>query len=241
MSASTLRWSVGVVVPAKNEARKIERCLASIFRSADAIGYRDCLWIVVVADHCRDATVSIARQAVGRHGEVMECEVCSAGSARRLGTEAALAHFAARHRTRIWLANTDADSHVSEDWLQVQLQLADVGVTGVAGIVQLDADGTPEAQQLHRETYRLGADGSHPHVHGANVAMRADAYLDVGGWRDMALAEEHCLWNRLRHGGWRVASPVSSIVTTSGRLRGRARGGFADTLRTAIAANRARS
>jgi hypothetical protein len=33
-----------------------------------------------------------------------------------------------------------------------------------------------------------------------------------------------------------VSSPVSSVVTTSSRLKGRAKGGFADTLRARVAA-----
>jgi hypothetical protein len=67
-------------------------------------------------------------------------------------------------------------------------------------------------------------------VHGANLGVRADAYLDVGGWRDVRVSEDHCLWNRLIRRGWRLRSPTASVVLTSGRLRGRARGGFADTL-----------
>ena len=64
--------------------------------------------------------------------------------------------------------------------------------------------------------------------------MRADAYLDAGGWSHRPIAEDHCLWQRLRRRGWRLSSPVSSVVVTSARLNGRAPGGFADTLRANI-------
>jgi hypothetical protein len=37
-------------------------------------------------------------------------------------------------------------------------------------------------------------DGTHPHVHGANLGIRADAYSDAGGWNDLTVAEDHCLW-----------------------------------------------
>jgi cellulose synthase/poly-beta-1,6-N-acetylglucosamine synthase-like glycosyltransferase len=80
----------------------------------------------------------------------------------------------------------------------------------------------------------FGLDVTHPHVHGANLGIRADAYLDAGGWSDLALAEDHCLWGRVRACGWRVASSVACVVTTSGRLNGRAQGGFADTLRKMV-------
>jgi hypothetical protein len=125
---------------------------------------------------------------------------------------------------------------VNDDWIAVQLGFADEGVTAVAGIVHLDASGSVAAHEIFRTTYLTGAEGTHAHVHGANLSVRADAYEDVGGWSNLALAEDHCLWTRLRGRGWRVSSPVSSVVTTSSRLKGRAKGGFADTLRARVAA-----
>jgi hypothetical protein len=69
--------------------------------------------------------------------------------------------------------------------------------------------------------------------------VRADAYLDIGGWTDRTVAEDHCLWRRLHRRGWRVTSPASSVVITSARLKGRAAGGFADTMKARIAARHA--
>jgi hypothetical protein len=116
----------------------------------------------------------------------------------------------------------------------VQLKLADAGIAAVAGIVKLDEGGSREAHNLYRATYLTRPDGTHGHVHGANLALRADAYVDTGGWTHRALAEDHCLWGRLKRRGWRLSSPVSSVVVTSARLIGRARGGFADTLKARI-------
>jgi hypothetical protein len=120
------------------------------------------------------------------------------------------------------------------DWIAVQLSLADAGVAAVAGIVRLAEDGSAEAHELYRAAYVTGTDGTHGHVHGANLALRADAYLDAGGWSDAALAEDHCLWERLKRRGWQLASPVSSTVITSPRLSGRAPRGFADWLKSGI-------
>ena len=230
-------WAVGIVIPACNEQDTIRACIDSVINSvhqAQLAAYR----IVVVADSCNDLTATRARSALGSAGEVLECEARSAGTARRLGVAAALEFFRRWPSCRIWLANTDADTTVPLDWLAVQLKLADAGETGVAGIVRLPEDGIAAIQELYRDTYATFPDGTHAHVHGANLSVRADAYLDAGGWSHRALAEDHCLWQRLRHRGWRVCSPVSSVVLTSARLRGRAAGGFADTLRTAIEAQR---
>jgi cellulose synthase/poly-beta-1,6-N-acetylglucosamine synthase-like glycosyltransferase len=227
-------WSIGVIVPAQNEAATIKRCLGSIIAAACHSGRADSLWIVVVADTCSDATAQIARCELGTFGRVLECRVRSAGAARRLGVEAVLEHFRGVDVHSIWLANTDADTSVPVDWIDIHLAFADEGVTGVAGIVQLNTDGCAKAHEIYDSTYHIQSDGTHTHVHGANIAVRADAYLDVGGWRDLALSEDHCLWGRLRSRGWRVSSPARSVVSTSARLVGRARGGFADTLEAQI-------
>ncbi len=227
-------WSVGVVIPAQNEESTIEHCIRSVHASLSKAGIEK-RWIVVVADSCTDRTVERARRALGAAGEVACVQVRSAGAARREGVAQVLRHWRNVDPARIWLANTDADTYVSEDWIAVQLAFADEGVTAVAGIVHLEG-GSAAAHEVHRTTYLTAADGTHSHVHGANLSVRADAYEDVGGWSSLALAEDHCLWRRLRHRGWRVSSPISSVVITSSRLKGRARGGFADALKARVEA-----
>jgi cellulose synthase/poly-beta-1,6-N-acetylglucosamine synthase-like glycosyltransferase len=234
MSQWNTKWAVGVVIPAQNEETTIESCVTSVLRSR--VRARVDHWVVVVADLCTDCTVERARRALGKAGEVIEASAGSAGAARRAGVAGVLKHWGNRDPSHVWLANTDADTEVSHDWIAVQLGFADEGVTAVAGIVHLDAGGSSAAHEVYRDTYVTSVDGTHAHVHGANLSVRADAYADVGGWSNLALAEDHCLWTRLRRKGWRVSSPVSSVVTTSARLEGRAMGGFADTLRTCVEA-----
>lgn len=232
MSIASGDWSVGVIIPARNEQSSIERCIRSVMESCDASARcRNC-WVVVVADRCTDMTLKLARRALGARGEVIECSAGSPGTARRLGVAAVLQHFRSVERRFVWLANTDADTRVPADWIATHLQHADGDAGAVAGIVELDSEELrPDVRELYRTTYKIAADGTHLHVHGANLGVRADAYLDVGGWSDAAVSEDHCLWGRLRRRGWPVKSPAASVVHTSGRLRGRAVGGFADTLR----------
>ena len=227
-------WSVAVVIPAQNEQTTIERCIRSVLVALAKAGVGH--WVVVVADDCTDETVERARSALGSAGEVVEVNVQSAGAARREGVSRALRHWKNLDQSRIWLANTDADTCVNDDWIAVQLVFADQGVTAVAGIVHLEAGGSAVAHEVYKATYLVSREGTHTHVHGANLSVRADAYEDVGGWSNLALAEDHCLWKRLRGRGWPVSSTVSSVVTTSSRLRGRAKGGFADTLGARVAA-----
>jgi cellulose synthase/poly-beta-1,6-N-acetylglucosamine synthase-like glycosyltransferase len=223
---------VGVVIPAQNEESSIERCLRNVLRSCEASDRCGKLWIVVVADRCTDQTLELARREIGSRGEAIESCAGSPGSARRLGAAAVMHHFRAEDPRLIWLANTDADSRVPSDWISTHLQHADGDAVAVAGIVELDSEELlPEVDALFKATYKVGADGTHTHVHGANFGVRADAYLDVGGWSDATVSEDHCLWGRLRRRGWRLNSSAGSVVQTSARLRGRASGGFADTLR----------
>lgn len=225
-------WSVGVVIPAQNEQSSIQRCIRSVVRACDASARRGNLWIVVVADRCTDRTLALARRELQCRGEAIECSAGSPGTARRLGAAAVMHRFRNEDPGLIWLANTDADTRVPINWISTHLQHADGDASAVAGIVELDTEELhPEVDQIFKATYTLAPDGTHTHVHGANLGVRADAYLDVGGWSDVTVSEDHCLWTRLQHRGWRLNSPSASVVQTSSRLHSRAVGGFADTLR----------
>jgi glycosyltransferase involved in cell wall biosynthesis len=238
IASSVPVWSVGVVIPAQNEECRIDRCIRSVLASCDACGRCETTWIVVVADCCTDQTAHMARRQLAGRGEVIECSIGSAGAARRIGVSRVMRQFKGKDPQRVWLANTDADTHVPLDWIDTHLRHADADAEAVAGIVQLDPDGLrDDVKEMFTRTYQLAADGTHVHVHGANLGVRADAYLDVGGWTDIAVAEDHCLWGRLMRRGWRLLSPAASVVHTSGRLEGRARGGFADTLRRELLAS----
>ena len=212
VAGSSRPLAVGVVIPARDEEDSIVECLDSVVRALDAAPAGDSSWIVVVADGCSDQTARLARRRLAGRGTVIECSVASPGTARRLGAAEVLTHFARRRPSEVWMANTDADSRVGVDWISHQLQLAD---------------------------YATYEDGTHPHVHGANLGIRADAYIDAGGWSDLTVAEDHCLWSRVRRRGWSTIASVGSVVFTSGRLCGRAMGGFADTLRRRLELRRA--
>ena len=72
----------------------------------------------------------------------------------------------------------------------------------------------------------------HGNVDGANLAVRADAYLAVGGFGETDSGEDHALWRRLGAAGYRLRYATEPTVLTSARRVGRASGGLADLLRT---------
>ena len=227
---------LAVIVPAHDEDRLIRRCLGSVQRALhhpalSGLARR----LIVVADQCTDRTVERARRALtrgGRLGVVLEVAFRNVGRARAAGVSAALAHWAGADPARVWLASTDADTSVPRTWLARQLATARAGYTAVAGIVGIDSfrDHRQGVRERFVATYMVPADRPHPHVHGCNLGMRADAYLDAGGWPPVDSAEDHALWDAMRARGWPALSDIGLRVTTSGRRVGRAPNGFAATL-----------
>ncbi len=225
-------WHIGVLIPARNEEELLPRCLRSVLRACAKLPAAVTCDVVVVVDSSTDRTQELAQSLLppGR-GVVVETQVGVVGVARALAAEILLARYDGP-LVRCWLANTDADCSVPEDWLLDQVALLEAGVEAVTGIVDVDdfCEHDAGVAQRFRESYAIYPDGRHPHVHGANLGVRADAYLRAGGWSELATAEDHDLWNRLRKAGCNCVSFARMSVLTSGRRVGRAPHGFAGAL-----------
>jgi glycosyltransferase involved in cell wall biosynthesis len=155
------------------------------------------------------------------------------GALRDLGVRDALARLVAHPPAATWLLSTDADTTVAPDWALAHLELAGTGACGVAGVAELagDAPLSPDARRRYRAIVDGGLDDDrHRHVYGANLGVRADAYLRVGGFPADGAGEDHGLWHRLRCAGYPLVAPTAVRVQTSARTRGRAAGGLADLL-----------
>lgn len=226
---------VAIVVPARNEAGTILRTFDAVDDARRQLPDSVTSSFVVVLDDCTDDTEKLLRQRRRRVRDssllIVGCDARNAGAARAVGAAAALED--ARQRgvrlSATWLASTDADTTVPTHWLCAQLDLADQGIDAVVGTVELERHSDPLLRGRFNDVYRLGHDGSHSHVHGANMAMRADTYLAAGGWQPLACGEDHDLWGRLRRVGNCVSS-TAIAVGTSARLEGRAPDGFAADL-----------
>ncbi len=226
-----LPWHVAVLIPARNEEVLLPRCLQSVLRAIAALPNNVTADVIVVADCCTDATEQLALDMLQRAGEAMRSSAGNVGATRALAAYTALAR-APLPPEQCWLANTDADCEVPDGWLLHQFQLAQEGWAAVAGIVDVDcfAEHEPAVESRFRMSYELYPDGTHPHVHGANLGVRADAYLQAGGWGAQPTAEDHDLWHRLRQLSVPCCSDTRLEVLTSGRRVGRAPLGFAGAL-----------
>jgi glycosyltransferase involved in cell wall biosynthesis len=224
-------WHIAVLIPARDEEVLLPRCLRSVLAAARLLPSHVSSDVIVVSDSCSDGTASVGRRLLQSRGLVVEAHAGNVGIARAMAAQTALARFSG-DASRCWLANTDADCEVPETWLLDQLALAHNGYAAVAGIVDVDCfeEHLPIVEARFRMTYQINTDGTHPHVHGANLGMRADAYLAAGGWNPLTTAEDHDLWGRLRACPGQHLSDASLQVLTSGRRVGRAPLGFAGAL-----------
>ena len=220
--------AVGVVVPAHNEETLLPACLAALRRTASALHVP--VHVLVVADMCSDRTAAVAQ---ARGARVISIQARRVGAARAAGMRELLRLTSGSDPSGVWLATTDADTVVPPRWLRRQLEYANAGWDVVLGTVTVtDWDGhPPHVPVAFEERYAFGS-GPHPHVHGANLGIRASAYLAAGGFRPLRTAEDHALLATAAQAGRSVVQAGDVAVETSGRRLARAPLGFSHLLRT---------
>lgn len=221
-----MRARLGVVVPVHDEEALLGPCLDALATAARAAAAQADVRVVVVLDACTDGSAAIA----ARHA----VEVVT-GASRRVGVvrAAGCARLLdpAAGPPADWLATTDADSVVPADWLHAQVDALRAGDDARVGTVRVGDWGRhPEVvRRWFREVYDH-PDDVHPHVHGANLGVRASAYRAVGGFAPLVTGEDVALVAALEARGARVRRTRHAPVLTSTRVTARAVAGFADHL-----------
>jgi Glycosyltransferase like family 2 len=229
--------AVGIVVPARNEQRLIRQCLRGLLNALRQLPPSIEPAVCVIADRCTDGTAALAHAEFGgwRAAQVMDHQFDrSIGELRDLGFRRIHTALSPHPSSRILLLSTDADSTVASDWARQHVRLARDGLHAVAGTVDLADPHTLEpvvSQRYAAVLSRARRPEGHGNVYAANLGVRADAYRAVGGFAALSTGEDHDLWRRLRHAGYRCRYSQGLIVTTSARRHGRATGGLADLLR----------
>lgn len=219
-----------VAIPVKDEEILLPSCLQSVVRAREqllvaAAGVR--VDVVVALDSCSDGSaiaagrfpVSTVTTNQGCVGEARDTAI-KVGVARSRSLDIPM--------TRTWVACTDADTRVPPHWLRRQVALGDAGADLVLGTVEPSGQIEPGLLSRWLASHQLAED--HPHVHGANLGMRASTWLSANGFGRLAAHEDRQLVYRAREAGASCAATDSIRVRTSSRLAGRVAGGFADHL-----------
>ena len=225
--------AVAVLLPAHNEEELLPRALAAVEAAARHPALAELrVLTVVAADACVDDTEKVAAKA---GADVLHLGSQNPGKARAAAAQHAMAALGARAGAT-WIASTDADSAVPPNWLAFQLEQARAGWEAVIGTVTVTQwPPVPQLADRHDQLYNAtrptrGELWRHPHVHGANLGVAAEAYQAVGGFPALPVGEDHALVSALERDGHRVLRTPDCPVETSSRLRPRAVGGFGDHL-----------
>lgn len=214
---------IGVAIPAHDEAGHIGAALAAVQRAAvhPALAGEP-VAVVVVADACNDDT---AARAAEQGATTLTVCARNVGFARAAGANWLL------ERGARWLAFTDADSRVADDWLAAQLALGSQAFCGCVWVQDWSAHGRQADALASAFARQYRPVDGHRHIHGANMGVSADAYRAAGGFAPLHSSEDVALVAALEAAGIGVAYSAAPRVWTSARLDHRAPAGFGDAMR----------
>jgi Glycosyl transferase family 2 len=140
-----------IVVPARDESVRIEKCLSALARQVDPSGrpidpakYE----VIVLANNCQDETVARARGFGGRHPHlalhVVEINLppdrSYVGCARKLIMDEACRRLFLLGRPDGVIVSTDADSFADPGWITGIMREVDGGADAVGGRIVADRD-----------------------------------------------------------------------------------------------------
>ena len=185
--------TISFVIPVRDGAADLPRCLASIAANARPGSGVE---IIVVDNGSSDGSGDIAR----RHGAlVLERPALRVGACRNAGAAAARGEI---------LAFIDADNEIGPGWLHAcasAFREGDTGATGYPYRAPMDAtwvqrmyDALRSRTTERRDIEWLGA---------GNLAVRRTVFEQVGGFDErLEACEDVQLCHAVRQAGWRVVS-----------------------------------
>jgi GT2 family glycosyltransferase len=242
-----------VCIPARNEAERVPRLLASL-AAQNGISVRAPLRVLVLANNCTDGTVA-AVEEVEASGllatltlQVRAVELAGAeahvGTARRMALDAGADWLTADGAPDGILLTTDADARLPASWIAANLRaLRAADVVGGRLVIDEDDSADPALAALHAriERYwsgvRMLEDILDPPPHdpaprhgdhtGASLAVPVPLYRAVGGLPPLPCGEDNALVGLLRAQGARLRHCPDVQVMVSSRHEGRVSGGMA--------------
>ena len=259
LTSSNLKRAI-VAIPARNEEERIGPCLRALSQQTgmDKSALGVVVFVNGSSDGTAAIVRSMSGAAGLDIGLIEDSAVRppDAGWARRMAMEAAAGWFGRQAKTKALafrriILTTDADTIVPRDWVVRNLSAIEAGASAVAGAFDIDPGERIELPLMLR--LRLWLEGRYealitelacrldpqPHdpwprhaaTSGASLAVELEAYLAMGGMPALPVGEDRAFVDALIAAGGRVRHDPDIRVRTSGRLIGRAIGGFSDGMR----------
>lgn len=212
--------SVTVLVPARNEAGTIGKCVRAILAQEYPA---EKLQLIVVNDHSEDRTVEEALEAAGKD---LRFRLVNLGVSPGMAFKKAAIACGIEESSGEWIVTTDADCVMGKAWLRNLGGCFGEGVGMVSGPVGLTGSSIFQKFQA-LEFMGLIAVGAgsiaagQPNMcNGANLAYRRDAFEEVNGFKgidQIASGDDELLMHKIgSETSWEVAFAKSreAIVWT---------------------------
>jgi cellulose synthase/poly-beta-1,6-N-acetylglucosamine synthase-like glycosyltransferase len=182
---NTHNTSVSIIIPVRNEAPHIEKCLQHIFAQT----YMGSLEIIVINDHSTDNTLAIL-QSFGNRIRILNLEEAMQANELTIAYKKKAIEKAINMANGQLIITTDGDTYSAPTWVQSIVQLYETkNFKIIAGPVNY----VPQEnilgifQDIDFMTMQ-GITGASLHYHfnstcnGANLAYSKQAFLEVGGF-----------------------------------------------------------
>jgi glycosyltransferase involved in cell wall biosynthesis len=190
---------VSFVIPVRDDAARLNRCLESIRRNQYP---HDLVEMIVVDNGSTDDSARVARQ----HGAIVLRSNGRVAELRNCGAKAALGGI---------LAFVDSDHEIDERWIPTAVDVLASGAVAAAGAPYV----APPAANWVQESYdnlrpRPSARQDVEWLASGNLAVSREMFESLGGFdRSLEACEDVDLCNRLRLSGHRiVAEPALRSV-----------------------------
>lgn len=181
---------VSFIVPVRNDARRLARCLSSIAANAYP---PDLIDILVVDNGSTDGSDRVAE----RFGALLRVEGSTVAELRNAGARAARGDV---------LAFVDADHEIGAGWIRSAVErLEHHRIAAVGALCQAPPDGTWVQQAYGRLRARRPGCYEVEWLGSGNLAVRRSAFDAVGGFdASLATCEDVDLCQRLRRRGFLI-------------------------------------
>ncbi len=228
-STYTPHTSLALIIPARNEAQYIDRCLYSIYQQAYP---KHLLAVIVIDDHSTDETADLVKQWQTKmpYLQLLDLATLLPQNAHLNAYKKKAIELAIAQTQQTLIVTTDADSYMEKDWLRtvvsyyeqhapnIHLLAAPVAFTKEQTFFQrfqtLDFGGMMVATGAS-VFFRLSN-----MCNGANLAYTRQAFYEVGGFKgidDIASGDDmllmHKIWTKYPQGIAFVKSLAATVFT----------------------------